>query len=281
MTTIEQQYLSGERALFRASDMKITDTIFDDGESPLKHSSNIILENSMFKWKYPLWYSKNITMNNCSIFTMGRAGIWYTDDITVKNTMIEAPKNFRRCNGVNLENVTFSDAAETLWECDNVTLGSVSAKGDYFAMNSQNMTVSGLKLTGNYSFDGCRNITVKDSVLLSKDAFWNCKNVTVENSFISGEYFGWNSENITLVNCTVESLQGFCFIKGLTMKNCKLINTTLAFEYSDVDAEITSHIDSVKNPSSGMIRAKSIGELILEDDMIDPSKTTIITEEKQ
>lgn len=220
-------------------------------------------------------------MNNCSIFTMGRAGIWYTDDITVKNTMIEAPKNFRRCHGVNLENVTFSDAAETLWECDNVTLSSVSAKGDYFAMNSQNMTVSGLKLTGNYSFDGCRNITVKDSVLLSKDAFWNCKNVTVENSFISGEYFGWNSENITLVNCIVESLQGFCFIKGLTMKNCKLINTTLAFEYSDVDAEITSHIDSVKNPSSGMIRAKSIGEFIMESDRIDPSKTTIITEEKQ
>jgi len=281
MTTTEQQYLSGERALFRASDMKITDTIFDDGESPLKHSSNIILENSMFKWKYPLWYSKNISMNNCSIFTMGRAGIWYTDDITVKNTMIEAPKNFRRCHGVNLENVTFSDAAETLWECDNVTLSSVSAKGDYFAMNSQNMTVSGLKLTGNYSFDGRRNITVKNSVLLSKDAFWNCKNVTVENSFISGEYFGWNSENITLVNCIVESLQGFCFIKGLTMKNCKLINTTLAFEYSDVDAEITSHIDSVKNPSSGMIRAKSIGEFIMESDRIDPSKTTIITEEKQ
>ena len=280
MTTIEQQYLSGERALFRASDMKITDTVFDDGESPLKHSSNIVLVNSMFKWKYPLWYSKNITMDHCSVFTMGRAGIWYTDDITVKNTLIEAPKNFRRCNGVKLENVSFSDAAETLWECDNVTIDSVSAKGDYFAMNSRNMTVSGLKLTGNYSFDGGENITVKDSVLLSKDAFWNCKNVTVENSFISGEYFGWNSENITLVNCTVESLQGFCFIKGLTMKNCKLINTTLAFEYSDVDAKITSHIDSVKNPSSGIIRAKSIGELIMENDMIDPSKTTIITEEQ-
>jgi hypothetical protein len=65
------------------------------------------------------------------------------------------------------------------------------------------------------------------------------------------------------------------------MKNCKLINTTLAFEYSDVDAEITSRIDSVKNPSSGIIRAKSIGELIMENDMIDPSKTTIITEEQQ
>ena len=130
MKEIRQEILTGERALYGKSGLLISETVFEDGESPLKECSDITLENSLFRWKYPLWYSKNITMNNCSIFTMGRAGIWYTDDITVKNTMIEAPKNFRRCHGVKLENVTFSDAAETLWECDNVTIGSVSAKGD-------------------------------------------------------------------------------------------------------------------------------------------------------
>lgn len=36
------------------------DTIFDDGESPLKESRNIELYGSMFKWKYPLWYAKDI-----------------------------------------------------------------------------------------------------------------------------------------------------------------------------------------------------------------------------
>ena len=63
------------------------------------------------------------------------------------------------------------------------------------------------------------------------------------------------------------------------MKNCKLINTTLAFEYSSVDAEITSTIDSVLNPSSGTIRAEAIKELIVEKDKVDPSKTTIICKE--
>ena len=279
MEKLKQRYFSGERALFRAADLDITDSVFDDGESPLKHSSNIKLSNSMFKWKYPLWYSKDITMENCSVFEMGRAGIWYTDNIAIKNTMIEAPKNFRRCSGVTLDNVSFSNAAETLWNCRDVSLCDVTAKGDYFAMNCSSLSADRLKLTGNYSFDGCEDLHIRNSVLLSKDAFWNCKNVTVEDSFVSGEYFGWNSENITLINCTVESLQGFCFIKGLVMKNCTLINTTLAFEYSDVDAEINSRIDSVKNPSSGIIRADSIGEVIMEDDKVDTSKTTIITKE--
>ena len=60
------------------------------------------------------------------------------------------------------------------------------------------------------------------------------------------------------------------------MKNCKLINTTLAFEYSTVDADIVGEIDSVMNPTSGVIRADRISELIIEKDKVDPSKTKII-----
>ena len=230
----------------------------------------------MFKWKYPLWYAKNIVVKNSTWFEMGRAGVWYTDHIRVEDSAIEAPKNFRRCHDVTLKNVTFPNASETLWSCDGVNLDQVMAKGDYFAMNSQNMEIRGLTLYGNYSFDGARNVTIRNSRLLSKDAFWNSENVTVYDSFISGEYLGWNAKNLTLVNCTVESLQGMCYIENLVMKNCKLLNTTLAFEYSTVDAEIDSHIESVMNPTGGTIRAESIGELILERDKIDPQKTTIV-----
>ena len=92
----------------------------------------------------------------------------------------------------------------------------------------------------------------------------------------SGEYLGWNAKNLTLINCTIESLQGMCYIDNLVMKNCKLINTTLAFEYSTVEAQIVGKIDSVMNPSGGTICADSIGELILEKDKVDPNKTRII-----
>ena len=281
MKEIYQGIFTGERALFQGADLKIYDSIFEDGESPLKHSRNVELERCMFKWKYPLWYSENIVVRDCSVFEMGRAGIWYTDNIEMSDTIYEAPKGFRRCDGIKLGNVNFVNAAETLWHCKNVTMKNVTAKGDYFAMNSENMEIDGLNLVGNYSFDGCKNIVIRNSKLLSKDAFWNSDNITVCDSFISGEYLGWNAKNLTLVNCTVESLQGMCYIENLVMKNCRLINTTLAFEYSSVDADIIGRIDSVINPSEGIIRAESIGELIMQEDKIDPSKTKIICKDNK
>ncbi len=276
MKEINNQMLTGERALFHSSDLVVTDSIFDDGESPLKESTGVDLIGCSFKWKYPLWYCNKITAKDCKWFEMARAGVWYTSHISVENAMIEAPKNFRRCTDLTLKNVDFFDAKETLWSCDGVLLDHVTAKGDYFAMNTNNMKINNLKLDGNYSFDGCKNIEIHDSVLLSKDAFWNSDNITVYDSYISGEYLGWNSKNLTLINCTIESLQGLCYIDNLVMKNCKLINTTLAFEYSNVDAEVTGKVDSVFNPNSGTIKAASIGTLIMQKDMIDPSKTKII-----
>lgn len=213
---IRQEFLTGERALFQGRNLKIYDTIFDDGESPLKESMDIELYGSMFKWKYPLW----------------------------------------SCSGVKMEHVT--------------------AKGDYFAMNSQDMVIRDFQLVGNYSFDGTKNVEIHNAIMLSKDAFWNSENVTVYDSFISGEYLGWNAKNLTLVNCTIESLQGMCYIENLVMKNCRLLNTTLAFEYSTVDAEIHGKIDSVMNPASGIIRADEIGELIMDQTKVDPAQTKII-----
>lgn len=277
MKEIKRQLLTGERSLFMGNDLYIEDSIFDAGESPLKESKGITLENCMFKWKYPLWYSKDIKVNNSYWFEMARSGIWYTDNISITNTVFEAPKNFRRASNIYLENVHFSNAAEMLWSCRDIKIKNVTAKGDYFAMNSENIDVDGLNLVGNYVFDGGKNIVVRNSKLLSKDAFWNVENATVYDSVILGEYLGWNSKNLTFINCTIESLQGLCYIDRLVMKNCKLINTTLAFEYCDkIDAEIVGKIDSVLNPSGGTITADYIDELIIEKDKVDPTKTRII-----
>ena len=273
---INQEYLTGERPLFGESGLQINHTLFGEGESPLKECHQIEMENSMFQWKYPLWYSSDIEVKDSTWAEMARAGVWYTNNIHIENALIEAPKNFRRCKDVILRNVSFANAAETLWSCDGVTIDQVTARGDYFAMNSQNMNIQNLTLYGNYSFDGVKNMEIRSSRLLSKDAFWNTENVTVYDSFISGEYLGWNAKNLTLINCTIESLQGMCYIDNLVMKNCKLLNTTLAFEYSTVDAEITNKIDSVLNPSEGVIRAEEIGKLIIEKDKVDPAKTRIV-----
>ena len=213
-------YLTGERPLFHGKKLHIEQTIFNDGESPLKESRDIVLENSSFQWKYPLWYSKNIAVKDGTWAEMARAGVWYTDDMTVERALIEAPKNFRRCRRLTLKEVALPNALETLWHCTDVTLDHVMAKGDYFAMDCENMKIQDFQLAGNYSFDGAKNVEIHNAKLLSKDAFWNSENVTVYDSVISGEYLGWNSKNLTLINCTIESLQGMCYIENLVMKNC-------------------------------------------------------------
>ncbi|MEN8078759.1 DUF3737 family protein [Clostridioides difficile] len=276
---IEEQFLTGERALFGAKDMKINYTTFDDGESPLKESSDISLYYSMFKWKYPVWYSKNIFMNDCTLFETARSGIWYTDNISLTNCIVEAPKTFRRASSIKLKNVSMPNAQETLWNCTDIRMENVTAKGDYFAMNSENIQINKFELVGNYSFDGSKNIEIRNAKLLSKDAFWNCENVTVYDSFISGEYLGWNSKNVTFINCTIESLQGMCYMDNIVMKNCRLLNTTLAFEYSIVDARVNGTINSIFNPISGVIEADTIGELTLDKTKINPEKTKIRTGE--
>ena len=272
---IKQAVLTGERALFASEDIRVEDSIFEDGESPLKESRNIELEGCIFKWKYPLWYCKNVIVMNTTWLDTARAGVWYTHNISLKDCSVDGPKNFRRCSRVKLSHVTFMNAQETMWDCSDVTMDRVTVRGDYFAMNCSGMKIKDLDLSGNYSFDGAKDIEICDSRLISKDAFWNSENVTVKNCFISGEYLGWNSKNLTLTDCTIESLQGMCYIDNLVMKNCKLINTTLSFEYSSVDADINSRIDSVKNPSSGRIAAEAIDELIMEENRIDPSLTRI------
>jgi hypothetical protein len=117
---IRQDFFTGERALFQGENLKIYDSVFADGESPLKESHDIELYTSLFRWKYPLWYSRNIIAKECTWFEMARAGVWYTDNIAVEDSVIEAPKNFRRCSGVNLKNVTFPNAAELIIERDKV-----------------------------------------------------------------------------------------------------------------------------------------------------------------
>ncbi len=279
MKKIIQQFLTGERALYNSNDLEIIDTTFDDGESPLKESKNLKLNNCIFKWKYPLWYCHNVKVEKSSLLITARSGIWYTDNIEIVDSFIEAPKTFRRASNIKLKNVSIPNAEETFWNCKNIELNNVEAKGNYFGLNSEGIKIKDFRLDGNYAFDGAKNIEIENAIMLSKDSFWNCENVVVKNSTIIGEYLGWNSKNITFINCTIDSLQGMCYMQNLKMVDCKLLNTNLTFEYSTVEATINSKIDSVKNPISGFIKAKAIGELILEEDLIDKSKTKIVVEE--
>ena len=93
---------------------------------------------------------------------------------------------------------------------------------------------------------------------------------------MDGEYLGWYSEGLTFVRCHIKGTQPLCYCKRLRLIDCTMENCDLAFEYSDVRAEIRGTIDSVKNVRRGVVRADRIGEVIVTPDSVFSPRAKIV-----
>ncbi len=271
--------LDQERALYALSNDIVENCKFDgpaDGESALKEASDIKVKNCFFNLRYPFWHVTNAEIANCKLTENCRAALWYDKNVVIKDCRLDGIKALRECEDVTLKNST-ANSPEFIWKCRNMTLENVNIEqSEYPFFEVDKAKIDSLKLKGKYSFQYCNDIEIKNSELDTKDAFWHAKNITVRDSVIKGEYLGWYSENLTLINCRIIGTQPLCYCKNLVLKNCTMENCDLSFERSSVQAEITGTIDSVKNPVSGKIMADCIGEIILEENIVDKSKTEII-----
>jgi hypothetical protein len=276
---ISNQFYEGERPLFGLTDIRLEHLKFYPGESAIKECTNVEAYQCEFMCKYPFWHNLHTVIDDCLFTVYSRAAIWYSRDIEMKNCRVDAPKMFREIDGLRIENVKFSSAGETIWNCRDITLRNVEAHGgDYILMNGVGIDVDNFRLQGNYSFQDAKNVIVRNSVLNSKDAFWKTENVTVYDSVINGEYLGWYAKNLRLVNCHISGTQPLCYCTDLVMENCTLAeDCDLCFEYSTLNATINSPITSVKNPNTGSIKAQSIGEIIIDAHCKNPGACRIET----
>lgn len=106
---------------------------------------------------------------------------------------------------------------------------------------------------------------LEDCTFDTKDAFWHARNVIVKNSIIKGEYLAWYSDGLTLINCKIIGTQPFCYCRNLKLIDCEMIDTDLAFEKSEVEADVSTPIVSIKNPLAGCIRVPFAGQIIMDD----------------
>lgn len=280
MKIVSDKEFGGERPLFATHNLTLENVTIHAGESALKCCSDITAVNCRFEGKYPFWHTKGFRIDDC-LFTSGaRAALWYSSDLVMTNTLVEAPKMFREMTNLSLTNVRIPDAQETLWHCSKVTLHDVEVRNaDYLFMHSSNIKIADYHQQGNYSFQYCQNVEIRNAVIDSKDAFWNTENVTVYDSELTGEYLGWHSKNLKLVRCKISGTQPLCYCEGLTLEDCIFgDDADLAFEDSEVNATITSNIISVKNPRTGSIKALAIGEIILDSNILPPADCAIETE---
>lgn len=278
--TLANREFGGERALFAVKNVRLVNCVFHAGESALKRTADIVAERCRFEGKYPFWHTEGFRVVDCDFTPGARAALWYSRDLEMLHTRVDAPKMFREMDNLRLVDVKIPDAQETLWGCRNVTLRDVEvANADYLFMRSSDIDIDGYRQQGNYSFQYCRNVVIRNAVIDSKDAFWETENVTIYDSEITGEYLGWHSRNLKLVRCRINGTQPLCYASGLVMEDCVMGDECdLAFEDSDFNATVKSAIVSVKNPRSGHLKALAIGEIIKDKNVLAPDDCVIETE---
>ena len=259
-----------ERALYYLQHADVVDCRFAgpaDGESVLKEARDVGVKNCSFSLRYPLWHVRGFRMEGSSMDDKTRAAIWYACDGEIVNSTLGGIKAVRECRNISLTGCEIV-SQEFGWKSSGITLKDSSIEAEYVFLDSRDVVLENVKMKGKYSFQYMENLTIRDSYLDTKDAFWHSKNVTVVNSTVRGEYLAWFSEGLTLIGCHIIGTQPLCYCKDLKLIDCTMEATDLAFEYSDVEADVKGHVDSVKNPRSGHITVDSVGEVIMTDDVV-------------
>ena len=269
-----------ERALYGIEDATVSNCVFDgpaDGESALKECQRITVENCTFNLRYPFWHVTDGKINNCKMSETCRAALWYDKDMEIENSVLDGIKALRECENTVIKNCEIV-SEEFGWRCRGLKTDNCSLTSMYPFFECKDAEFDGLKLNGKYSFQYIENAHLKNCELRTKDAFWHCKNVTVEDSLVQGEYLAWYSENLKLIRCKIVGTQPLCYCKGLVLEDCEMVDADFAFENSEVEATVNSHIVSIKNPVSGFIKTPSVGEIILDTKREPKTKCDIIIE---
>jgi hypothetical protein len=278
MVEIKDTEFGGERPLYALHDARLERVTIHVGESSIKESGNIEAYDCTFQGKYVFWECRKFLAQDCRFDASARSSLWYSENGRLVRCHVDAPKMFRRMQGIELQDCHFTDAQETLWDCNGVDIKNcLIENADYFGMHTDNVRIDNLHLEGNYGFQYSRNVEIKNSLLNSKDALWDSENVTITDCEINGEYLAWYSRGLTLVRCHITGEQPLCYCEDLTLVDCTFgADANLMLEYSTVRASIKGDVTSIKNPTSGSITAAGhIGEIIIDQNRKAPADCTI------
>ena len=232
------------------------------------HFKNITIEDSNIILKYCVWHCHNITLIRTILDANSRASIWYCSNIEIINCKLNNVKVCRNCTNLTLKDCVIN-SDDFGWKCEGVKVINCKISGVTPFLDSSNVTLDNVEFNAKYIFQYSENIKMLNTTIDTKDCFWHAKNVYCKNCKLVGEYLAWYSENCVFENCHIDSIQPLCYCKKLKLINCTMSNCNLSFEYSDVDAEIIGHVDSIRNVLSGKIVVDSLGEYVRDEHVLE------------
>lgn len=267
MKLIENESFEEERSLYKIKDTILNNILFSgakDGESPLKETKNLLINNSTFDLRYALWHNENSKVVDCVLSSKCRAPLWYSKNVNFFNIKVDGVKFLRECKSIIIDKSVIN-SEEFCWKSKDINIKNTEIKSVYPFFSINNLVLNNVTLKGKYSFQYSNNILIEDSNFDTKDAFWHTSNAVIKNSIIKGEYIGWYSNKLTFINCKIIGTQPFCYSKNIKLIDCEMEGADFAFENTTVKGNINSNVISIKNPIKCNLIVDSVNDLIIDE----------------
>lgn len=264
MERVEHRTFDEERALYGREDLLVADCRFDgpaDGESALKECRHVTVQNCFFNLRYPFWHDHDLEITGSELTPLCRAALWYSEHVQIRDSKLHGIKAVRECGDVKIAGCDIV-SPEFGWSTRGMEMADSRVESEYFMMRSDHLYLDNVDFRGKYSFQYVKDMVIENCRLDTKDAFWHAQNVIVRNSVVKGEYLGWYSDHVTFENCVIEGTQPLCYCTNLKLVNCRMEGCDLAFERSEVSAQLADVPASIKNPLAGLITVPGETEVI-------------------
>lgn len=272
---IEGMTFDAEHPLNTLTGVNLYDCIFTGGASVLEAAREISLENCSFALCSPLWNVQNFRINDSRLAETAVSAIRYSENGKIIDSDIKGAQSLQECRNVVLHDCSIF-SPEFGWNCDTIALEECNVHADSILRSSRNIKLDNVEVRGSAALQNAECVQIYNSFLHSANALQNSRNVTIVDSVLKGDLVGWNCENLTLIGCKIQGMQPLCHCRNLKLIDCVMEGSELAFEYSDVKANIVGHLNSVKNPLSGKIVADSVGQVVMDDEALESTAKVMV-----